>query len=78
MRISGTPAEIAFQTVSDLFPRWLWIVLQQLDPSHDHPRSAVSALQCVAFPEPLLHGMQFAILGEAFNRRDARAIRLDR
>src|SRR5206468_5072777 len=76
VRITGAAAQVAFQCVRDLFARWLWIALEQLRAGQDHAGSAIAALQAVALPKTLLHGMQLAILGQTFNGGDLRAVRL--
>ena len=44
--------------------------------SHDHSGRAVAALQSMLFPESFLHRMQFAVLRQAFDGRDLRAVGL--
>src|SRR5262245_10728348 len=47
-----------------------WIVFQQTGDSHDHTALAVTALRDVEVEPCLLHGMQFAILRQAFDGGD--------
>ena len=45
--------------------------------AHDHSGSAVSALQAVLLPEPLLDGVELVACREALHRRDGMTIRLN-
>ena len=74
--IAGASAEVAFDRVRDFRARRFGIVLQELNASHNHPRRAVAALEAVALPEALLHGVQLAIARQAFNRGDFGAVGL--
>ena len=68
--VAGAATEIAIETVTDLFARRIGVALEQLRRSDDHSGCAVPALQSVSFPESFLHRMQFAVLCEAFDRRN--------
>src|SRR5881409_2812713 len=76
MRVTRAPAQVALQSVTNLLARRFGIVVQQVDSGHNHARRTVAALETVTFPEALLHGMQLAVPGQAFNGRDFRAVRL--
>src|SRR5215469_8694419 len=78
MLVSRASAEISFQAVPDLFGAGVRIALQDLRGRHDHARRAIAALQAVMLPESLLDGMQFAVLGQALDSGDRRAIGLCR
>lgn len=78
MGITRAAAEIAFQTMNDLFASGIRICLQELDTGHDHSRRAEAALQRVALPKTCLNRMQFPVAAQAFDGRDVRAIRLNR
>ena len=75
--IAGAAAEVAFEPVIDLLVRGPRIVLEHCGNGHDHPRGAESALQGVTVGERLLHRVQFAVFGKAFDRDDFSTARLD-
>ena len=75
--VAGAAAEVAGDALPDLLLGRLRRVVQEVDRRHDHARGAEAALEAVLFPEAFLQGVQLAVLGQAFNRRDLRAIGLD-
>src|ERR1017187_3499704 len=75
--VARAAAEIAVQTVADLFVGGVRVALQQLAGSHDHARRAEAALEAVLVPEGFLHGVQIAIGGQAFDGDDFAAVGLD-
>src|SRR2546425_1056963 len=76
--IAGAPAEVAFQLVADLLLGGARIALEELGGRQDHARRAEAALQAMLLPEALLDRMEIAVLGEPFDGRDRRAVRLHR
>src|SRR5205085_54758 len=78
MLVAGAAAEIAFEAVAYLFARRAGISFEQLRGRHDHAGRAIAALQAVAFPEALLHGMKLAVVRQAFDGRNLRPVRLHR
>ena len=77
MRVSRAPAQVALDAVRDLLATGFGIALEQLDAGHDHTRSAVTALQSVAFPETFLHRMQLAVPSQALDSGHFGTVRLD-
>src|SRR5262249_17122949 len=75
--VPGAAAVGPFEPVADLGLAGLRVLLQEIGRGQDHARSAEAALQPVLLPESLLQGMERAVPGQAFDRRDVRAIRLD-
>ena len=63
MLITCAAAQIALQSVTNLFIRGLRIAVEDLRASNDHSGSAVAALQTMAFPETFLNRVQLAIAG---------------
>src|SRR5579885_3722585 len=76
--IASAAAEIAFQSLSDLFFRRIWIAVEDLTGRHNHSRRTVTALQTVLLPESFLHRMQLTISGKTFDSRYLRVISLNR
>src|SRR3989441_5370693 len=76
--IAGAPAEVAFQLVADLLLGGARIALEELGGRQDHARRAEATLQAMLLPETLLDRMEIAVLGEPFDGRDRRAVRLHR
>ena len=76
--VAGAAAEIAGDALAYLALRRRRVVLQQRHRRHDHPRRAVAALEAVLFPEAVLQRMQVAVRREPLDRRDRRAVGLDR
>src|SRR5258708_5318426 len=75
--VTGAAAEGAFNAVAHVLFARIWIALEQIAGGHDHPRRAVAALQAVFVPEGLLHDVQLAVRGQAFDGRHLRAVGLD-
>src|SRR6266545_6992973 len=76
--VAGAAAEVALEPAPDLgVGQPVAVRAQQLDAGHDHPRRTEAALQRVMLPERLLQGMQLAVRGEPFDRRDLAAVGLD-
>src|SRR5947207_15792097 len=78
MLITGATAQISIQPMPNLFARRIWIAINNLGRSYDHPGRAIAALQSVMFPEPFLDRMQLPIRGQSFDSCDVRAVGLDR
>ena len=76
VRVTGAPAQVAFQRVSDLFTGRFGIALEQLRAGQDHTGSAIATLQAVAVPKTLLHRVQLAVFGQTLNGGDLGAVRL--
>lgn len=76
MLIAGTAAQVAFQSVANLFLGRIRRPLQKLIRRHNHPRRTVAALQAVLFPKPFLQGMELSVFLQPFNREHFTAIRL--
>src|SRR2546430_11051143 len=76
MLIASATAQISFQPVPNLVARRIWIAIDKLGRSYDHPGRAIAALQSVMFPESFLHRMQLPIRGQSFDSCDVRAIGL--
>src|SRR5256885_2401317 len=76
VRVAGAAAQVAAQAFRDLRARRRRILREQVNRRHDHPRRAVAALQAMAVPEALLHGVEMAV-ADALDRRHARAVGLD-
>jgi hypothetical protein len=76
--IACTPAQVAFQAMSYFLLGWVWIVLEKIHDRDDHAGRAESTLKTVFLPEGILHRMQIAIGGQAFNGGDTTSIGLHR
>ena len=76
MGVTGAPAEVAIERMSDLVPRRCRVPFKKLHRSHHHSWCAIPALQAMAFPESFLDGVHFAV-GEALDRGDLCAVSLD-
>src|SRR3984957_1288082 len=73
--VAGAAADIAFEAVADrVFVKVRAQSIDEVDGGHDHARRAEAALQPVIVLESLLHGMELAVRGEAFDRRHLRAL----
>ena len=66
----------SWRTIADLVLGGARVALQQLAGSHDHAGRTEAALEAVLVPERLLHGMQIAIEGQAFDGNDLGAVGL--
>src|SRR6266566_1314029 len=76
MLIARAATQISFQPMPNLVARRIWIAIDDLGRSYNHPRRAVATLQSVMFPEALLHRMQLPIRGQSFDSCDVRAVGL--
>src|SRR5712691_1702503 len=74
--ITRAPAEVALELVPDLLLARVRIALEHLVRRHDHARRAEAALEPVLLPEPLLDGVELAVLGEALDGGDGGAVSL--
>src|SRR5438067_837479 len=75
--IAGAAAEVALEPLADLRLGRRGVLVEQADDRHDHPGGAEAALQRVLLVERLLDGMQLAVLRQALDRGDLRAVGLD-
>jgi len=74
--ISSASANIAIQSMADLLIGGVRVAIQQIHHGDDHTGRAEATLQAVLLPEGILHGMQLAICGDAFNRGNTATIGL--
>src|SRR5438067_6405571 len=58
--VAGAAANVARKCRADLFLFRFWILFEESVDGHDKAGRAETTLHAVAFPEGLLHGMQFA------------------
>src|SRR5690242_18554249 len=65
--VARTAADIAVEAVADLLFAETGVVFGQRDRGHHHARGTEAALQAVIVAKGLLHRMQGAVLGEAFD-----------
>src|SRR6266446_301985 len=75
--VARAPAEVALELVTDQLLGRPGIALEHLVDRHDHARGAEAALEAVLLPEALLDRMELAVLGQALDRHDVGAVRLD-
>ena len=75
--VAGAAAEVALEAVPDLVLARIGVLGEEADGGHHHPRRAVAALEPVLLVERLLERMQRAVVGEPFDRRQLRPVRLD-
>src|SRR3954471_24431928 len=73
-RVSGATADLPGDRDPDLLVGGIRIAVQQCPRREDHPRRAEPALQPVHLMESLLHGVQAAVVLEAFDRGDLVAL----
>lgn len=77
--VARTSAKIALQAFADVSLAGIGLAPQKVDTTHHHARCAKAALQAMALPEGLLHGVQSAIWPtDAFNGGDRAATDLQR
>src|SRR4051812_20862977 len=76
--IARAAAEIGRQDLENLLVRQLGIGLQRIYRKHQKPGCAKAALERMVSDEGVLHGVQFAAVGETFDRSDTLALGLDR
>jgi hypothetical protein len=56
--VTGAPAQIARNRLTDFHLGRMWVFLQEWNEGHQNPRRAVPALQSMRFPKSVLQGMQ--------------------
>src|SRR4051812_4822506 len=71
-------ADVAVETLLDLFRRGIGMLFQQTNARHDESRSAEPAHERVLVAEGLLHGMQAVSVSETIHRADLLALHFDR
>src|SRR6185503_10762963 len=77
--VARAAADIPLDRVPDLVVARIRVVGEEVRGHHDHPRRAEAALEPVLLPERVLERVQRAVAGlHSLDRRDVRAIRLDR
>src|SRR6478752_1455675 len=76
--VARAAAVVALERVADLAVGRLGVPGEEVGRDHDHARRAEAALEAVLLPERLLQRMEAVAGGEALDRRDAAAVRLDR
>src|SRR6185369_7404068 len=76
--ISRATAQIAFDAMADLRVRGIRVAIQNLLRRHNHARCTETALRAMLVPESFLHAVQFAVLRQALDGSEGRAIRLHR
>src|SRR5262245_36554068 len=73
--VARTAADVALKIgANHLFAHPAATPLHDIDGSHDHAGRAEAALQAMMLAEGLLHGVQLAALGQAFDAQDLGAI----
>jgi hypothetical protein len=75
--ISGAPADIPFQAVSNLVVGWRAVVLEQVVRGQNHARGAEAALETVLVPERLLNRVEHTILSKTFDCGNRAAVGLN-
>src|SRR5512135_2390708 len=76
--VAGAAAEIPLEPVPDLRVGRLRVRREEVARRQDHARRAEAALEAVLLAERLLHGVELPVRREALDRRDLRAVGLDR
>src|SRR5215218_4024624 len=76
--VAGAAADVPLQSLLDLVLRRLRRLAEERRRAHQHPGSAVAALEGVMVAERLLERRQLAPGGKSFDGLDLRAVRLDR
>src|SRR5436305_8183678 len=75
--VAGAAADVALERGADLLLRQLALgLLDEPDRRHHHAGRAVTALQAVVLVEGPLDGMQLAVVRQALDGADLRAVRL--
>src|SRR5205823_4379681 len=67
IRIGGAPAQIAAHIFTNVRVVLGVTFIDAADRRHDLARRAIAALKSVMLDEGLLHRMQFAVVGDAFD-----------
>jgi len=68
--MSSAAADISLQSLRYFGVIGTWIFLEECHAADDHSRSAVRTLECTLVEKCLLHGMELAVLFEAFDGDD--------
>src|SRR5262249_19805626 len=76
--VAGAAAEIGREKIENVIIREVGIRLQRIHRQHQKTRRTEPALKRVMLDECALYRMQLVAVGEAFDRADALALRLDR
>src|SRR5258708_7362641 len=74
--IACAAADIALESLANLFFCWIGIILEQLIRGHNHTRRAEAALQTMLLPEALLDWMQTSLRCKSLNGCHFTTIRL--
>ena len=74
--VAGTTAQVAFEAEPDVVLARVRNLVEQRDRGEHHARGAVAALEAVVLVERLLDGVPLLSVGQAFDRRDRRAVGL--
>src|SRR5262249_61762904 len=74
--VASAAAAVSGDGLADILLRRVLLVLQQVERGEQHARRAVSTLQSMMLGKCLLHGMQLAILLQAFHGCDLRLVGL--
>src|SRR5262245_14249420 len=75
--ISRAATEAAGQSLLDLFPRGVWVFVEQRLGGDEESRRAVPALRGSQIGECLLKRMQLMVAGQTFDRRDRSALAVE-
>src|SRR2546423_14772199 len=78
LRVAGAAADVTGDGEADLLFARPRIRVEQRLRHHDHARRAEAALRAAVADEALLQRVQLAVLAEAFDRLQRRAMRLHR
>src|SRR5918996_3555417 len=76
--VAGAAAQVALEPLADLGFGGRRVALHQVDRAHDHAGRAEAALQPVMLAERRLHRVQLAVLRQALDGGDLRALGLYR
>src|SRR6266545_1026057 len=77
VHVARAAADVPLDGLADLRLARARIGVQQVLGHHQHPRRAVAALEGMIVAERLLERMQPSVVGEALDRLDRGAVRLD-
>src|SRR5262249_850 len=66
-RINSAAADVAVHDADNFVAAWLRVAAQQCEGRHQHPRSAIAALQCPRLQKCLLQRMKLVAGREALN-----------
>jgi hypothetical protein len=77
LEIAGTATKIPGDSISNLFFRWFWILIEEGFGRKYHPGCTETALDGPIFDEGLLNGMEIALsIAQTLNRRDGPSLYL--